>query len=227
MDKVRQKQAQDLILKSSKTKTKGTTLKEADEGIIDVKLFEDALKSLIESEQFIYQSLPKHHLSKNEAIEFTSHLINAREAINEQLSNFNVIETEIEEVDINQLTSNILFITTKNNFKKSLKKLGIDVSRIIVADMPLVIEDMKQINPKIPEAALKGIEVKIQHIHNDINRKIESLNPSEIIILGEKDLNGELLAKRATEQYNAKYHLDDNLKDLTELDIKNIVENIE
>ena len=83
---------------------------------------------------------------------------------------------------------------------------------------------MKEINPKIPDAALKGIEKKIEHIHNDIKRKIDSINPEKIIVLGEKDKNGELLAKRATEQYSAQIHLDENLKELTDIDIKNIIE---
>lgn len=224
MENIRLKQAQNLILKSTKKSKSNLILKEAEEGQIDISLFESALKNLIKAEEFIYKSLPNHDLSKDEATEFTKYLIDARENINLQLANFKVIEEEVEEVDINDLTSNILFITTKNSFKKSLKKIGIDVQRIIVADMPLVIEDMKEINPKIPDTALKGIEKKIEHIHNDIKRKQESLNPDKLIVLGEKDINGKLLAKRAKEQYNAKVHLDDNLKELAEIDIKNIIE---
>ena len=192
MNNFRNEQVQNIILKSTKKTTNSFKLKEAEEGEIDVALFESGLKNLIAAEEYIYKSLP--------------------------------IEQEVEEFDLSKLTSNILFITPKNNFKKSLKKLGIDVSNIVVADMPLVIEDMKEINPKIPDAALKGIEKKIEHIHNDIKRKIDSINPEKIIVLGEKDKNGELLAKRATEQYSAQIHLDENLKELTDIDIKNIIE---
>lgn len=224
MDNIRYKQAQDLILKSTKKSKTNLILKEAEEGYIDVNLFESSFKNLIKSEEFIYKSLPNHFLTKEESIKFTKYLIAARDGINKQLMNFKVIEEEVEEINISELTSNILFITTKNNFKKSLKKIGIDVQRIIVADMPLVIEDMKKINPKIPEKALKGIEKKIEHIHNDINKKIKTLNPNKIIVLGENDINGKLLAKRAKEQYNAYSHLDDNLKEIKNIDIKNIIE---
>lgn len=224
MKSVRVKQAQDLLLKSSKKTNRVLQLKDAEEGTIDVALFEDAFKSLIEAEEFIYKSLPSHSLTKEEAAKFTKYLIDIRNNINEQLSNFKVIEMEVEEIDLNELTSSVLFITTKNNFKKILKKLGIDVSRIIVADMPLEIDDMKKINPKIPDAALNGISKKIEHIHNDINRKKDSINPEKIIVIAEKDINGELLAQRAAEQYNASSSLVDNFKDLTENDIKSIVE---
>lgn len=225
MNKLRHAQAQELILKSVKKQKGVLKLKEAEEGTIDVSLHETALKNLIKSEEFIYNSLPHHNLSKEEATEYTKYLITIRDSINSQLANFKVIEEEVEEVDVNELTSEILFITTKNNFKKVLKKLGIDVQRIIVADMPLVLEDMKKINPKIPDAALKGIGTKIEHIHNDIKRKIESLSPKKIIVLGEKDINGKLLSQRAEEQYEAKSCLVDNLKEITEIELKKIIEN--
>lgn len=225
MNNTRYKQAQDLILKSTKKQTGTLRLKEAEAGKIDTALHENALKNLIKSEEFIYKSLPHHDLSKEEATEYTKYLIAIRDDINSQLANFKVIEEEVEEVNLSDLTSEILFITTKNNFKKVLKKIGIDVQKIVVADMPLVLEDMKQINPKIPDAALKGIATKIEHIHNDIQRKIDSINPKKIIVIGEHDVNGELLAKRAEEQYNATSYLADNLKEITDLDIKNIIEN--
>lgn len=224
MNNPRNDQVQNIILKSTKKTSNTFRLKEAEEGTIDVKLFESCMKDLIAAEEYIYKSLPNHDLDKKDATAFTKYLIDARETINQQLANFKVIEQEVEEFDLGKLSSEILFITPKNNYKKSLKKLGIDVANIIVADMPLVIEDMKEINPKIPDKALKGIEKKIEHIHNDIKRKIESINPKKIIVLGEKDKNGELLAKRANEQYSAESYLNENFKDLNEIDIKNIIE---
>ncbi|MCC7554269.1 MAG: DUF2100 domain-containing protein [Methanobacteriaceae archaeon] len=224
MNNIRLNQARDLIQKSSKKPKNVISFKEADSGIIDAKLSEDALKNIIKSEGFIYSSLPSHILSKEEAINYTKFLIAARENIDAQLKNFNVIESEIELIDINELTLNTLFLTTKNNFKKFLKKLGVDVQRIIVADSPLVIDDMKEINPKIPDAALKGIEKKIEHVHNDIKRKLSSLNPSKIIVIAENDINGTLLGKRSKELYGADIYLIDNFKDLSELELKDIVE---
>ncbi|MDL2245989.1 DUF2100 domain-containing protein [Methanobrevibacter sp. OttesenSCG-928-K11] len=219
----RAKQAETLILKSTERSKTNFKLNEAESGIIDTKLSESALKNLIKSEDFIYKSLPNHQLSKEEAIEYTKYLIATRDYIDLQLVNFKVLEKEKEQINIDDLTSDILFITSKNNFKKTLKKIGVDVQRIIVADVPLVIEDMKEINPKIPENALKGINKKIEHVHNDIERKTSSLNPSKIIIIAENDINGTLLAKRAKEMYNADVYLNDNLKDLTDLDLKEIL----
>ena len=71
---------------------------------------------------------------------------------------------------------------------------------------------MKEINPKIPDNALKGISKKIEHINNDIQRKIN--NTKHVLVLAEPDINGKLLAKRAQEKYGANIHLEDDLKNI-------------
>lgn len=219
------KQAQNLINKASEKNDKYIQFKKPKSGIINVKSLENSFKDIIRAEEFIYNSLPSHNLAAEEAELFTAYLLNARKNIDSILADFKVIEKEKDKVDISLLTSKTLFITTKNNFKKSLKKLGVDVQRIIVASVPLKIEDIKQINPKIPEPAIKGIEKKVEHIHNDIKRKISSLNPEKIIVLAEDDLNGQLLGKRAEEVYNASIYLNNNLKDLSEIELINILKN--
>jgi hypothetical protein len=225
MENIRLKQAQQLLKKSA-AKLKGSfKLKDPKSGHIDVKNFENIFKEIISAEEFIYTSLPTHNLSEDEAKEFTEFLVLARANIDSILADFKVIDKEEEKIDMGKLTETILFITSKNNFKKSLKKLGVDVQRIIVASVPLEVDDMKEINPKIPEQALEGIKTKVEHIHNDINRKKQSLHPEKIIVLAEEDLNGKLLGKRAEEYYDAIVHLNNDLKDLTDIELIEILEN--
>ncbi|RBQ22325.1 hypothetical protein ALNOE001_20630 [Candidatus Methanobinarius endosymbioticus] len=225
MEDFRYKQAQDLLKKSANNSSESFKLKNPQAGHIDVKKFENIFKDIISAEDFIYSSLPAHDLSKEDASKFIEPLLLARNTIDSILADFKVIEKKEEKIDISKLTDNILFITSKNNFKKSLKKLGVDVQRIVVASVPLNVEDMKEINPKIPEPALKGIKTKVQHIHNDINRKKQSLNPEKIIVLAEDDINGQILAKRAKEHYNAIAYINTNLKDIKDIDIIEILEN--
>ena len=225
MENIRIKQAQNLINRASEKNNQQIQFKKAKSGTINVESFENLFKDIIHAEEFIYSSLPSHNLSDEEAELFTNYLHSARKNIDSLLVDFKVIEKEKEKVDISLLSSKALFITTKNNFKKSLKKLGVDVQRIIVASVPLKIEDIKQINPKIPDPAIKGIEKKIEHIHNDINRKIDSLSPEKIILLAEEDLSGQLLGKRAEEEYNASTYLNSNLKDLSEIELVDILNN--
>jgi len=225
MENIRIKQAQDLINKASEKNNQPIQFKKPKSGTINVENFENLFKEIIHAEEFIYSSLPFHNLSDEEAELFTTYLLSARKNIDSLLVDFKVIGKDKDKVDISLLSSKALFITTKNNFKKFLKKLGVDVQRIIVASVPLKIEDIKQINPKIPEPAIKGIEKKVEHIHNDIKRKIDSLNPEKIIVLAEEDLNGQLLGKRAEEEYNASTYLNNNLKDLSEIELIDILTN--
>lgn len=223
MNNNRLNQAEDLIKKAGSENNPSELIKEAKEGIINVPVFEKTLKDLIESEDFIYSSLPSHKLNLKESKLFTDKLLDARENINKILADFGVLDKVKSENKISALSKGLLIITTKNNFKKALVKLGIDVQQIVVAGVPLEVEDMKEINPKIPEAALQGISKKIEHTKNDINRKIENMGLKKVLVIAEPDINGEILGKRSKKFYNAHVNLETNLKDINEDKLINLL----
>jgi hypothetical protein len=215
MNKNRLNQAEDLIKKAGSMNNSSETIKEPQEGIINVKLFEKALKDLIEAEDFIYSSLPSHQLNLEESKLFTRKMLDARENIQGILADFGVMEKEKTENKVSDLSQGFLIITTKNNFKKVLVKLGIDVKQIVVAGVPLDIEDMKEINPNIPDAALNGISKKIEHVNNDIKRKMEKMDLKKVLIVAEPDISGKILGKRGKDLYSANITLESDLKDLS------------
>ncbi|HIH61333.1 MAG TPA: DUF2100 domain-containing protein [Methanobacteriales archaeon] len=215
MEKMRIKQAEELIKKAC-TKQKNTMIREPEEGIINVKHFENAMKELIRGEDYIYKSLPYHKLSKEEALGFCQHLLKAREKIDRILSDFKVLEMEDLKDKIRKLSVDTLIITTKSDTKKSLIKRGIKAPHIIVTGAPLSIEDMKKINPKIPEKTLKNIKKRIEHTKDDIERKIKKMSIKKVIVLAETNPTSKLIAERAKELYNAKIILDENPKDITD-----------
>lgn len=71
---------------------------------------------------------------------------------------------------------------------------------------------MKEINPNIPEHALKNIEKRIKVIKNEISRKIKHFE--KILVVVQKDKSGKLLAKRAKELYNAEVMFCEDPKDI-------------
>ena len=215
MDKIRLKQAENLIIKASDGTNKIEKMKPAQKGVINISAYEKAIKELISVEDFIYLSLPNHELDLKNAEEFTKKLITVRESIDDILKDFGVLEKPNIGKQVDTLSKEILIILPKNNIKKSIVKLGINAQNIVVASVPLTIEDMKEINPKIPENALNGISKKIEHINNDIKRKMDNSNLRHVLVLAEPDINGKLLAKRAQEMYNAKIYLEENLKDIS------------
>jgi len=223
MDKIRFKQAQNLIREAGKSEKTQEILKKPQEGIIDSKILGDIMNELIDLEEFLYTSRPTHYLKLEDAQDFCAQLILIRNQIDDLLADFGVIEKESVEEKIKKLSEEFLILTTKSSFKKSFSKFGVDPQRIIVAGVPLEVEDMKILNPKIPESALEGISKKIEHVKNDIERKISTFNLDKIFVIVETDKAGEILSKRAKELYNAKIIAIDNLKDTTPKEFINVI----
>lgn len=220
-------QAENLIKLAGKTSQGTEILKEAKNGFIDVKAYEKALKDLIAAEDFIYSSLPSHGLSAQEARDFTNKLLDARENIHIMLADFGVMEKVSSQNQLKELSKKWIILTTKSSYKKMLIKMGVNVQQIVVAGVPLDAEDMLQLNPKIPDTALKSINKKIRHVKNDISRKMEKLKLKNMLVLAESDLNGEILGKKASELYGAHVVLKSNLKDLNDSKMVDILIKLE
>jgi hypothetical protein len=215
MEEFRLKQAQTLLKDAAKSKKHEEKLKPTKEGFINVKIYEKILNDLFEAEEFIYSSRPSHKLEISQAEIFIGKITAVRNGIDEILSDFGVIEKNKSEEDVNEYSKDLLILTTKNSFKKAITKFGVDPQRIVVAGVPLDPEDMKILNPKIPETALIPIKKKIIHVKNDIERKMKQFNLKNIIVLVENDKPGEILGKGAKELYNARLITKENLKDIT------------
>lgn len=223
MEKLRLRQAQQLIKEAGKRETITEKFKNPGAGTINADIFGKIMDELIEAEEFIYSSRPSHKLDEDEAKQFCNKIISVRNNLDEILADFGVLEKETIEEEIKKFSENILIITSKSNFKKVFLKFGVDPQNIIVAGVPLEVEDMKILNPKIPDAALAGISKKIEHVKNDIKRKIDSLNLNKIIVIVEGDQAGKILGKRSKEHYDADIAFFDNLKDITPEEFKEII----
>jgi hypothetical protein len=203
MDKLRYKQAQILLEKAIESKKSQEKLKKPHAGNINSQTIGEILNDMIDLEEFLYTSRPTHLLNQEEAQDFCDQIMVIRNKLDELLIDFGVIEQLNVEEEIKTLTGKYLILTTKSNFKKAMTKLAVDPQHILVAGVPLQVEDMKIINPKIPDNALKSIEKKISHVKNDIKRKKEQFQIEKVLVVVEKDKTGEMLAKRAQELYGA------------------------
>ncbi len=215
MDKIRYKQAQKLINEAGKFTGNREVLKNPQEGIIDSKLFGEILNDMMDLEDYILESRPTHYLKKEKAQEFCQQIITIRGQLDVLLGDFGVLEKPDVEGEIKTLSDKYLILIPKSNFKKVLTKFTVDPQKIVVTGVPLEIEDMKKLNPHLPDAALKSIEKKISHVKNDINRKMGQFNLENVLVMVEEDDSGEILAERARELYNAKTVSLGSLKDLT------------
>lgn len=226
MDEFRYKQAQKLIREAGIFKGTKETLKKPQEGIIDSELFGNILNEMIDLEEFLYTSRPTHYLKKEEAQDFCEKVIFIRNQLDSVLSDFGVLEKTNAEDEIKTLSDKYLILTTKSNFKKVLTKFTVDPQKIVVIGVPLQVDDMKRLNPHIPNSALESIEKKISHVKNDIARKKEQFNLENVLVVSENDKPGEILADRARELYDAKTISLEGLKDLTAEEFLKLLSNL-
>ena len=224
MDKLRFKQAQTLLKEAGQSKKSTEKLKTPQEGIVDSAAYAEILNNIIKTEEFIYSSRPSHKLLQEDAEEFCSQLIDIRNKIDDILVDFGVLEKENVEEEVKRLSEKFILLTSKGNFKKILTRWGVEPLRIVVAGVPLEAEDMRILNPKIPETALEPIKKKISHVKNDINRKMEQFDVQEILVVVENDKSGEILAKRAEDIYGARVMSRDSLKDTNILEFRKALE---
>jgi hypothetical protein len=224
MDKIRFKQAQTLLKEAGQSKKSTEKLKKPHEGTIDSVAYAKIINNIIETEEFIYSSRPTHKLLQEDSEEFCNHLINIRNKIDDILAEFGVLEKENVEEEVKRLSEKFILLTTKGNFKKILTRWGVEPLRIVVAGVPLEAEDMRILNPNIPETALEPIKKKISHVKNDINRKMEQFDVQEILVVVENDKSGEILAKRAEDLYGAKVMIRNSLKDTDILEFQRALE---
>jgi hypothetical protein len=64
-----------------------------------------------------------------------------------------------------------------NSVKKKLKGLGIEPIKIIATGGPVTIEDLKKVNPNIPEAGLQGYLKKLENVYKELQAAVASKKP--------------------------------------------------
>ncbi|MHA1252357.1 MAG: DUF2100 domain-containing protein [Candidatus Helarchaeota archaeon] len=75
---------------------------------------------------------------------------------------------------------------------------------MLLISSPLSIDDIKKINPKIPDSNLNNLERQINKIWDNINAKIKSTQYKKIYFIKEEKLANELIEKKLTEFFDKK-----------------------
>ena len=173
--------------------------KEAKQGKINIEEFKNAIYVLIEADDFLYKKAPMHNLNDQEAMEFCKLIFKSKKHLDNVLKEFGFKFQESPTLD-----ERALYIVSNKKLLKNLKGKMPNIN-IISTEGVLNPEDMKIIRPNIPEKTLKGISKKCEITIKEINRLIDKLKPSEIIVIvDEKNKGDKLIYERAKELFNAK-----------------------
>jgi hypothetical protein len=191
-------------IKCKSTASKSITYKDAKSGNIDINEFKKAMYALIEADDYLYKKAPHHELNDDEAKLFCKLILQTQKHLNSVLKGFG-FEFEESILDINAL-----YIVSNKKLLKNLKNKEPNLN-IISTEGVLEPEDMKVVNPKIPEKALKGIEKKCNIVKEQISKLINNINPSKVIVVVDEGNKGdELIYMRAKELYGAeKIYIDE------------------
>lgn len=174
--------------------------RDAKSGKINVKEFKNAIYTLIEADDFLYRKAPHHKLDDNEAKEFCKLIFKCKRHLDKVLEEFG-FKFQEEEV---KLKGDVLYIVSSKKLLRSLKSKMPEIN-VVSTDGVLHPEDMKVIRPDINEKALKGISKKCEIVKNQINRLIDMLKPSEVVVIVDENNKGDqLVYLRAKELYGAK-----------------------
>jgi hypothetical protein len=98
---------------------------------------------------------------------------------------------------INQIGSNFIFIGA-NAVKKKLKNLGIEANKIIVAGGPMHIDDLRAINPNIPDVGIQSYQKKIEKVMEELSMAVKSGTPI-MVAFALQDENDKLIQNRLVE----------------------------
>jgi precorrin-4 methylase len=105
------------------------------------------------------------------------------------------IETGVELLQT--IGENYLFIGS-NSIKKQLKGLGVEPNKIIVAGGPVHVDDLKKLNPNIPDAALQGYQKKIDVVVKTLKDAFTT-GKKVIFCMSPADENDQIIAGRLSD----------------------------
>jgi hypothetical protein len=101
-------------------------------------------------------------------------------------------------VDLLQRIGNNPVFVGSNSIKAKLKALGVEAQNIIVAGGPMHVDDLKALNPNIPDKALAGVQRKIDGIIQNLSDAVKA-GKTVLAALAEQEENDQLIRKRLPE----------------------------
>jgi len=121
--------------------------------------------------------------------------LNQKSGPKTESSTIKILETGIE--ILNVVSDNYLFVGS-NSAKKKLKGVGIDAIKIIVAGGPITLDEMKELNPSMPEPGLKSYEKKLENMREDLKRAFQS-GKKVYFVFSAQDNTDKMILKRLSE----------------------------
>lgn len=103
----------------------------------------------------------------------------------------------IIQLDVKKALGTKLFVVNSPKNRKKLIDLGLNADQIVATGGPIFENDIKLINPNIPENAYQTIQIKIQKFWKTIQTRIKEEDFNKVVLLiEEENVADKILLKR-------------------------------
>ena len=180
-------------------------MKEAKLSPQNIQNISNIVKNSLELKILLRKKSPHFVLTDNDLLELNKTLTGLEQniqQIRDSLKIYPIIDRKIS-LSIKEFKEALIFLTSKN-IQKELLKFEIPKTNMLLISSPLSIDDIKKINPKIPDSNLNNLERQINKIWDNINAKIKSTQYKKIYFIKEEKLANELIEKKLTEFLDKK-----------------------
>ncbi|MHA1230412.1 MAG: DUF2100 domain-containing protein [Candidatus Helarchaeota archaeon] len=180
-------------------------MKEAKLSPQNIQNISNIVKNSLELKILLRKKSPHFVLTDNDLLELNKTLTGLEQniqQIRDSLKIYPIIDRKIS-LSIKEFKEALIFLTSKN-IQKELLKFEIPKTNMLLISSPLSIDDIKKINPKIPDSNLNNLERQINKIWDNINAKIKSTQYKKIYFIKEEKLANELIEKKLTEFFDKK-----------------------
>ncbi|MHA1271743.1 MAG: DUF2100 domain-containing protein [Candidatus Helarchaeota archaeon] len=164
-----------------------------------LKIFDNSLKLKV----LIREKSPFYKLDDYDLNFISSILFNLKSYIDNLSHSLKIDPTQhqINKFDLNLLLDGFIIFTSKTVSKKLLN-LGISKNKLLMITSPLSIDDLKIVNPNIPQERLLIINKQIEKNWNNIDSVINSNDQLKFFFIDEKDdIANQLIMNKLIEYF--------------------------
>lgn len=164
-----------------------------------VRKISSAVDALLTVWSIVRASAPHFVLREREEEEFVEKLVLAQRSLSDLLSifGFSLRESELNNVLSGLNPGETLLLVVSPSFMRRLVGAGVPREKVVAIGGPLSAEDAKELNPHLPEEAIRGVEARLQSFWRELERKVKGIR-TVLLILEKGGKVDELIARRAS-----------------------------
>ena len=175
----------------------------------DSSRINEVINLLIDIKNMYRQTTPHFALDESSFQKIKSSLIKLNGIIAKLNENFGIIPQfeKNNSFDFKKDIENKLFILNSPKNRKKLIDLGMNADQILATGGPIFENDIKIINPNIPETAFQTILIKIQKFWKMLQIKIQEGNFNKVVLILEENNIADKILLNKKDEFESRFSI--------------------